>query len=89
MLKIYALDLNSIQNSNNNAWIVAQVFLISSDWVFFFCISFRMSKFKTRIHSKSCAVRKALKKQHYNSGTICGGFFNSTPNQKWAIFAQF
>ena len=70
-------------------------------FVFFFaggdCISFRMSKFKTRIHSKKLRfVRNALKKQDvhkyvisihyyekkhsfYNSGTICGGFFNPTP----------
>ena len=82
--------------------IVAQVFLVSSIWhffffFFFFCISFHMSKFKTRIHSKSCTVTNALKKQDfhtgfisihyyekkhdslYNSGTICGSFFNPTP----------
>ena len=30
-----------------------------------FCFSFHMSKFKTRIHSKSCTVRNALKKQNF------------------------
>ena len=74
---------------------VAQVLLISSIWHFFY-ISFHMTKFKTRIHSKSCTVRNALEKQFfhkyfipihycekkhsfYNSGTICGDFFNPTP----------
>ena len=45
--------------------IVAQVLLIRSIWLFFFffCISFHMTKIKTRIHSKSCTVRNVLKKK--------------------------
>ena len=58
MLKKYALGLC---DQILHVYIVAQVFLISSIW--HFCISFRQSKFKTRIHSKSCTVRNALKKQ--------------------------
>ena len=33
---------------------------------FFFCISFQMTKFQTRIHSKSCTVRNVLKKQNFH-----------------------
>ena len=66
MPKIYVLGLcDHIQFkivTIMHVCIVAQVLLISSIW---HCLHFIfiLSKFKTRIHSKSCTVRNALKKQ--------------------------
>ena len=63
MPKIYVLGLcDHIQFkivTIMHVCIIAQVLLIV-------CLSFHMSKFKTRIHSKSCTVRNALKKQIFH-----------------------
>ena len=68
MPKIYVLGLcDHIQLkivTIMHVCIVAQVLLISS--ICIVCISFHMSKFETRIHSKSCTVRNALKKQNFH-----------------------
>ena len=71
MPKIYALGLSDhIQFkivTIMHVCIVAQVLLISSIWhCLHFIFIFILSKFKTRIHSKSCTVRNALKKQIFH-----------------------
>ena len=71
MPKIYVLGLcDHIQFkivTIMHVCIVAQVFLIRSICHFLhFIFIFILSKFKTRIHSKSCNVRNALKKQIFH-----------------------
>ena len=99
MHKLYVLGLcDHIQLKivEHNACLHCCTGIVGQFNLTFIVASFHMSKFKTRIHSKSCTVRNALKKQNfhkdftsihcyekkhsfYNSGTICGGFFNPTP----------